>query len=52
MFDRDIAGLALEEQMVQPDQSIPTGALDWHLDRLIIGNGVILSEAKTSISQQ
>ena len=35
-------GLALQEQLLPQDQTVPVGSTDWSLDALAVGDGTIL----------
>ncbi|KAI4163348.1 MAG: hypothetical protein LQ342_003083 [Letrouitia transgressa] len=37
-----LIGLALQEQVLPESQHVPTGALDWPLDALVVGDGRVL----------
>lgn len=37
-----LVGLALKEQLLMTEQKVPTGASDWPLDALIVGDGSVI----------
>lgn len=37
-----VVGLALVEQLVPPEDQIPTDSSDWPLDALVLGDGSVI----------